>query len=97
MLLKQFYPLLLTILFAIFFNTDVLAKPVKDYLPEGIEFNADIPLPSSSLGFEIGQRHLRHDQLISYFNLLAQQSNRCEINRYGQNRPAQKATISYYL
>jgi len=52
----------------------LLAQPVQEYLPNQVTFNSKIPLPSETLGFEIGERHLRHDQLKQYFNTLAQNS-----------------------
>jgi hypothetical protein len=96
--ISTFFSLLLfTILFSVLFNANVMALPVKNYLPQDINLNTEIPIPSSSLGFEIGQRHLRHDQLISYFNLLAQQSNRIKLTTMGktaQHRQQLLVTIS---
>lgn len=71
--------------------------PVQDYLPKNSEFNADVPLPSSSLGFEIGQRHIRHDQLRNYFYQLADHSKRVNITSMGktyQQREQLLVTIS---
>ena len=73
------------------------AKPIQDYLPAGSQFNNEIPLPSSTLGFEIGQRHIRHDQLSSYFYTLANNSARVNITSMGktaQQREQLLVTIS---
>lgn len=72
-------------LFLLFIPVWVLsAAPVQNYLPEQASFNSKIPLPSTTLGFEIGQRHTRHDQLKQYFNVLAQQANRVKITTIGK-------------
>ena len=71
--------------------------PAQDYLPAGSQFNNKIPLPSASLGFEIGQRHVRHDQLKNYFYLLAKDSERVNITSMGktaQQREQLLVTIS---
>lgn len=71
--------------------------PAQDYLPAGSKFNSKISLPSSSLGFEIGQRHVRHDQLKSYFYQLAKDSERVNITSMGttsQQREQLLVTIS---
>ena len=60
------------------------AASVQDYLPKQASFDSLIPLPKKTLGFEIGQRHLRHDQLKEYFNTLAQSSKRMKITTIGQ-------------
>ena len=85
------------LLFNTLFQPLSLAMPVKDYLPQGVKFNTEIPLPSKTLGFEIGQRHPRHDQLLSYFNQLAQQSERVKLTNIGttaQQRQQVLVTIS---
>lgn len=71
--------------------------PAQDYLPAGSQFNTKIPLPSASLGFEIGQRHVRHDQLKNYFYQLAKDSERVNITSMGktaQQREQLLVTIS---
>ena len=62
----------------------IKAAPVQGFLPKQVSFNATTPLPKATLGFEIGQRHVRHDQLKQYFNVLAQQSNRVKITSIGK-------------
>ena len=41
-------------------------KPVQAYLPTDVTYNPDIPTPESVLGANIGQWHVRHDQLTHY-------------------------------
>ena len=71
-------------LFLLFIPVWVLsAAPVQEYLPQQASFNSKIPLPSTTLGFEIGQRHPRHDQLKQYFNVLAKNSKRIKLTTIG--------------
>ncbi len=73
------------------------AQPVQEYLPKQATFNSSTPLPSTTLGFEIGERHIRHDQLKQYFNTLAQDSTRIKMTSIGrtpQQREQFLVTIS---
>lgn len=88
---------ILILSFTVLCSTLLLAKPVQDYLPKGSEFSSEIPLPSNTLGFEIGQRHIRHDQLKSYFNQLSKNSDRVSVTSMGktpQQRDQLLVTIS---
>ena len=80
MLMRRFFILLFLLTPAWFLS----AMPVQNYLPKHASFNAEIPLPSTTLGFEIGQRHVRHDQLKEYFNTLSQSSTRLEMTSIGR-------------
>jgi len=82
---------------SLLFSSWIIAMPAQDYLPAGSQFNNKIPLPSASLGFEIGQRHVRHDQLKTYFYQLAKDSERVNITSMGktaQHREQLLVTIS---
>jgi hypothetical protein len=57
---------------------------VQNYLPKQASFKAEIPLPNKVLGFEIGQRHVRHDQLKQYFGVLSQSSERLKMTTIGR-------------
>jgi hypothetical protein len=80
MLLSRLFILLF--LFALFSSSH--AASVEDYLPIQASFDPLIPLPKQTLGFEIGQRHVRHDQLRQYFSTLAHSSKRIKITTIGQ-------------
>jgi len=75
---------LLILLFLFTSFTSSHAASVQDYLPKKASFDPLIPLPKQTLGFEIGQRHVRHDQLKQYFNTLANSSKRLKITTIGQ-------------
>ncbi len=74
--------LIVLVLFALFSSSH--AASVQDYLPKQATFDSLIPLPKQTLGFEIGQSHVRHDQLKQYFNILADSSKRLKITTIGQ-------------
>jgi hypothetical protein len=70
---------------------------LEDYLPEGPTYDEGIPKPASVLGFEVGDWHVRHDQLVSYLEILAETSDRIRIERTGQThegRPLLLLTVS---
>jgi len=75
---------LIILLFIFTSFSSLHAAPVQNYLPVQASFDPKIPLPKQTLGFEIGQRHLRHDQLKQYFNTLAYSSKRMKVTTIGQ-------------
>lgn len=67
------------------------------YWPSGISFNPSVTSPKEFFGFEVGHRHLRHDQVAAYMQALADQSDRISIQKYGQThggRPLLLLTIT---
>jgi hypothetical protein len=67
------------------------------YMPEGVRFNPAIPKPADILGFEVGFRHARHDQVVRYMEVLAAASDRIVIEPYGFThglRPLMVLTVS---
>lgn len=74
-----------------------LAQPVTHYLPSAQNYDQSIPTPEQVLGFGLGERHIRHAQLVGYFQQLAQASQRVKITNMGQTnqfRPQLLVTIS---
>ncbi len=70
---------------------------LSNYLPPAVTYDDDIPTPRSSLGFEVGQWHVRHDQLAAYMYRLAESSERVRIEVTGrthERRPLLLLTIS---
>ncbi len=43
------------------------AKPVSGFLPKQQNYLDNISTPEQVLGFELGQRHARHHQILTYF------------------------------
>lgn len=67
------------------------------FWPSDVEYDRAITTPREHFGFDIGQRHLRHDQIVSYLKLLADQSDRITLEQYGRThgkRPLLLATIT---
>ena len=60
------------------------------YLPKSLQYDPKIPTPKSVLGYEVGEWHVSHDQLITYMKSLADASDRVLIQEYArsyENRP----------
>ncbi|NQU47753.1 MAG: hypothetical protein HQ519_03825, partial [Planctomycetes bacterium] len=67
------------------------------YLPEQANYNPDFPTPQSVLGWQVGTWHVRHDQLVQWFQTVAASSPRVQVETYGythEQRPLLLATIS---
>ena len=72
-------------------------KPVAEYLPTGVNYDPAIPTPEQILGAEVGEWHVRHDQLVTYMRALANASDRITIEETGrthENRPLLLLTIT---
>ena len=54
------------------------------YLPQH-QYNPDIPTPESFLGFQIGEWHVSHDQVVYYMRALAAASDRVRLQEYGRS------------
>lgn len=71
--------------------------PLRDYLPSGVRYDPAIPTPESVLGYEVGEWHVRHDQLVQYLYALAAASPRLQIQETGrtyEERPLLLLTIT---
>lgn len=70
--------------------------PLNYYLPD-INYNKDIPTPEEFFGFQIGEWHISHDQLVAYMKKLAELSPRVQIKEYArtyEQRPLLYLTIT---
>jgi hypothetical protein len=55
------------------------------YLPvDSADYAPDLKTPAEILGFQIGDRHILHLELVGYFRYLAEQSDRVTLEPYGQ-------------
>jgi len=96
------YFLACVLLFSIcfFIPSTLLAqeKPTLGYyLPEA-NYNPAIPTPSTWLGYEVGEWHATHDQLLGYMKALDAASERITMQEYGrshENRPLVCLTITH--
>ncbi|MCH8491434.1 MAG: M14 family metallopeptidase, partial [Oceanicaulis sp.] len=67
------------------------------YMPDGVQFDPAIPVPSDILGFEVGFRHARAEQINAYMNALAESSDRIQVEQYATShgfRPLLLVTVS---
>ncbi|MCF7749358.1 hypothetical protein KQ945_01270 [Bacillus subtilis subsp. subtilis] len=67
------------------------------FFPQGGDFDPSIPTPQQFLGYEIGSRYTRHDQLVAYFDELARHSDKIKVERIGssyEGRPLLIATVT---
>ncbi|MEE4178340.1 MAG: M14 family zinc carboxypeptidase [Bacteroides sp.] len=76
------------ILFAfllLFFRPSCQAgKPLSYYLPEGA-YDSTIQSPETYFGFQVGEWHLDHGQLLAYLQYLAEKSNRAILYEYARS------------
>lgn len=73
------------------------APDLADYLPPETEYDPSVPKPADVLGFEVGEFHVRHDQLVAYMRALADASPRVTLEVTGhthERRPLIVLTIS---
>jgi hypothetical protein len=81
--MKKYLPILLfTFLVQNIFGQ---AKALNYYLPQDISYNKSIPTPEDFLGFQIGEWHLTHDQLVYYLKALAAASDRVSVEEYARS------------
>ncbi|WP_420319887.1 M14 metallopeptidase family protein [Flagellimonas sp.] len=79
------------LLIALFFSAQVFAQ---DYFYKKFHpFNSDIPSPQEFLGHGIGDKHTRHDLIVSYLTKLSELSDRASIYEYGQTHEGRKLVI----
>ena len=67
------------------------------FWPAGESWNQSITTPKQFFGFDVGRRHLRHDQVAGYLKKIAKESDRITIRQYGQThgrRPLLLLTIT---
>ncbi len=88
---------LITFLLSLLVALPALAQPLSYYFSDDIKFDPAIATPESVLGYEVGEWHVRHDQLVRYMQVLAEQSDRINIETIGythEQRPLLMLTIS---
>lgn len=89
-------------LLALLFVAPQLAAVPEDvelsyYLPAEVSYDPAIPTPESVLGWQVGEWHVRHDQLVRYFEVLAAASDRMSLRVTGETweqRPLLQAVFS---
>ena len=77
-------------------NLNAQGQPLSYYLPAQ-SYDANVPTPKAFLGYEVGEWHVSHDQLVYYMRALAAASDRVDIQEYARShegRPLLCLTIS---
>ncbi len=65
-------------------------KEPLDYFLPATTYDTSIPSPESYLGYQVGEWHVSHDQLVGYLKMLAASSPRVQLEEYArshENRP----------
>lgn len=83
---------------AAFYNHNAAAvESDLTYLPDGQNYDVNIPKPADVLGYPVGTWHVRHDQVINYMQALANASDRITLEVTGythEQRPLVLLTIT---
>ena len=64
------------------------------YLPDALDHDPDVPTPREVLGYEVGEWHVRHDQLVRYFEVLAEHSDRFQLTDYGRTHEGRRLLLA---
>ncbi|WP_026897531.1 M14 metallopeptidase family protein [Daejeonella oryzae] len=78
-------------------NISFAQQPLSYYLPQNVTYDQKVPSPQQFLGFQIGEQHVSHDQIVAYMKELDRTSDRVTLQEYArtyENRPCLLLTIS---
>ncbi|MCB0279378.1 MAG: zinc carboxypeptidase [Calditrichaeota bacterium] len=73
------------LIFLILINALSAQVSLDYYLPNSMNYISTVSQPKDVLGFQIGDWHLRPDQIDHYFKLLAEQSDRVQLIKTGES------------
>lgn len=77
-------PLTLLLGFVAWISMAQAQKPTLSYYLPEIEYDQDIPTPEQVLGYQIGEWHISHDQLVYYMRTVAAASPRMQLVEHGR-------------
>ena len=77
-------------------SSSAIAKPVSYYFQQNVQFDSAIPKPEEVLGYQVGQWHVRHDQLVQYMRVLAEKSPRVSIETIGFSHEKRQQQLLKY-
>lgn len=86
-----------SILLFLFFVVGAQDISLDYYLPADYSYDESIAKPSSILGFEVGEWHANHTQVVNYYRTVAEQSSRATLINYGstyEKRPLLMLAVS---
>ena len=93
-MLRLYFSLLSLILFA---NNLFAQVSLTYYLPQQVTYDEKVPSPEKFLGFQIGEQHVSHDQIVAYMKELDRTSDRVTLQEYArtyENRPCLLLTLT---
>ncbi len=67
--------------------------PLSYYLPQNISYNPNIPKPQDVIGFNIGDQHVSHDQVVMYMKELDRLSDRITLVEYAKSYENRKLLL----
>ncbi|MBC6991627.1 M14 family metallopeptidase [Hymenobacter sp. BT491] len=94
--MRKLYGLLLALLVALAGQAQTKSN-LAYYLPQTVTYNPAIPTPASVLGYEVGEWHVSHDQLVTYMRAVDAASDRVTLTEYArthEHRPLLLLTIT---
>ena len=71
---------------AIPFGVSQATTPTYDlsyYLPDDVQLDPSVPTPEEVLHYQVGEWHVRHDQLVRYMEVLSEHSDRVQFKVMG--------------
>ena len=69
------------------------AKQPTSCWPENVKYDVKITTPAEFFGFEVGQHHLTHAQVVRYLEKLAAESDRVTIEHTGKTHGGRPLTL----
>lgn len=67
----------------VLFATAAKAEPIDYYKLPGVQYSQEITTPDDFLGHGLGEKPVRHDRMVSYLRMVAEQSPRITIETIG--------------
>ncbi|MEL6924743.1 MAG: M14 family zinc carboxypeptidase, partial [Bacteroidota bacterium] len=89
--------LAVSFLFILLLQFSQAQKISLDYYLPALSYKTNVPTPEAFLGYQVGEWHVSHDQLVMYMRELARVSDRITIEEYArsyENRPLYLLTIT---
>ncbi len=88
--MRKLYALLF---FCLFISFTKAQTPLSYYLPQNISYDAKIPKPQDVFGFNVGDQHVSHDQVVMYMKELDRASDRITLVEYAQSYEHRKLLL----
>lgn len=68
-------------------------KQLNYYLPESVTYDKMVPTPEEFFGFQVGEQHLSHDQIVAYVRELDRVSDRISLQMIGRTHEFRQLLI----